>query len=472
MRVRGAQAQPSLRRTLRVWLLLPLVALVPLAALLIYRLALGTALQALDRALVDTTIALAQMLEVEGGRATLPLAEQTARALRADIVDEIVFAVADGERRVLAGPPPLLADTPAVPAGEWRFLAATFEGKPVRLALHGVPCGARPCTIAVAETLAKRREAERAAVLAALVGAAVLAVPLVALAMLAVGRAMRPLRRAAAEVESLTPERLAPIDTRDVPREVAGFADALNGLLGRLQAAAAAQRAFVADAAHQLRTPLAVMRVEAAQALATPHPGELEPTLVRLHAAAERAARLAQQLLSLARTEGAALDPTLAPQPVDLAQLAAAAAARWLGPSLEADQDLGFELEPAWVLGHPLLLEEAAGNLVDNALQHAGAGAAVTVRTRTSAGWAELEVEDDGRGVAPDELDSLWQRFRRGRDALGTGSGLGLAIVADVARLHRGSATLAAGARGRGLRATLRLPAAPAGRTARKAPGG
>lgn len=214
------------------------------------------------------------------------------------------------------------------------------------------------------------------------------------------------------------------------------------------------------------------MRVEAAQALATPHPGELEPTLVRLHAAAERAARLAQQLLSLARTEGAALDPTLAPQPVDLAQLAAAAAARWLGPSLEADQDLGFELEPAWVLGHPLLLEEAAGNLVDNALQHAGAGAAVTVRTRTSAGWAELEVEDDGRGVAPDELDSLWQRFRRGRDALGTGSGLGLAIVADVARLHRGSATLAAGARGRGLRATLRLPAAPAGRTARKAPGG
>lgn len=464
MSARVAAAQPSLRRTLLVWLLLPLAALVPLAALLIYRLALGTALQSLDRALVDTTIALAQILEVEDGRATLPLAEQTARALRADVVDEIVFAVADGERRVLAGPPPLLADTPAVPAGEWRFLAATFEGKPVRLALHGVPCGgARVCTIAVAETLTKRREAERAALLAALVGAAVLALPLVALAMLAVGHAMRPLRRAAAEVAALGPERLAPIDTRDVPREVGSLADALNGLLGRLQAAAAAQRTFVADAAHQLRTPLAVMRVEAAQALATPHPPALQPMLERLHAAAERAARLAQQLLALARSEGAALDPTLAAQRVDLARLVAAAAERWLGPSLVAGQDLGFELGPAWVMGDALLLEEAAGNLVDNAVQHAGSGAVVTVRTRVHAGCAELEVEDDGRGVPPDELERLWQRFRRGRDALGSGSGLGLAIVADVARLHHGTATLTAGAGGRGLRATLRLPAASPG---------
>jgi len=463
MSARVAAAQPSLRRTLLVWLLLPLLALVPLAALLIYRLALGTALQALDRALVDTAIALAQILEVEDGRATLPLAEQTARALRADIVDEIVFAVADGERRILAGPPPLLADTPAVPAGEWRFLATTFEGKPVRLALHGVPCGAQPCTIAVAETLAKRHEAERAALLAALVGATVLALPLVALAMLAVGHAMRPLQRAAAEVAALGPERLAPIDTRDVPREVGSLADALNGLLGRLQAAAAAQRTFVSDAAHQLRTPLAVMRVEAAQALATPHPPALQPMLERLHAAAERAARLAQQLLALARSEGAALDPTLAAQRVDLAQLVADAAERWLGRSLAAGQDLGFELEPAWVMGDALLLEEAAGNLVDNAVQHAGSGAVVTVRTRVHAGWAELEVEDDGRGVAPDELGRLWQRFRRGRDAQGSGSGLGLAIVADVARLHRGTATLSAGAGGRGLRATLRLPAAPPG---------
>ncbi|NLZ41194.1 MAG: sensor histidine kinase, partial [Comamonadaceae bacterium] len=105
--------------------------------------------------------------------------------------------------------------------------------------------------------------------------------------------------------------------------------------------------------------------------------------------------------------------------------------------------------------------EEAAGSLVDNAVQHAGGGAAVTVRTRVHAGCAELEVEDDGRGVPPDELERLWQRFRRGRDALGSGSGLGLAIVADVARLHHGTATLTAGAGGRGLRATLRLPAAP-----------
>lgn len=456
-----AEPQPSLRRALLVWLLLPLVVLVPLTAALIYGLALSPALDALDRALTDTGVALAQIVEVHDGHVTLPLSEQTARALRADLVDETVFAVGDGGGRLLGGNAALLGLAPKVQAGQWRFFEASLDGKAVRAASHGIPCGERSdqvCAIVVAETLGKRSAAERAALLAALVGATALALPLVVLAMLAVSRAMRPLSRAAADVESLTPQRLESIDARGVPREVASFVHALNRLLARLREAAAAQRAFVSDAAHQLRTPLAVMRVEAAQALATPHPAELQPALERLHAAAERGARLAQQLLALARTEGMALDPTQRPQVLDLSALAAAGADRWLQPSLDASQDLGFDLEPAWVEGHPVLLEEMLGNLVHNAIEHAGPGARITIRTRTRDARAWLTVEDDGRGVPAEELEQLWQRFHRGRGAHGMGSGLGLAIVADIARLHGASATLEPGEQGRGLCVQVRFP--------------
>ena len=455
------ETQPSLQRLLLLWLLLPLMVLVPLTAALIYVLALRPALDGLDRALTDTAVALAQIVDVEDGRVALPLSAQTARALQADLVDETFFAVGDGAGRLLGGDAGLLAMAPVLRLEEWRFFEATLAGKPVRAAAHAIACGptaSHPCSILVAETLGKRNAAKRATLLAALLGSMVLALPMVLLALVAVNRGMRPLRRAAAEVGSRTPDRLEPVDTRQVPREVVAFVQALNALFGRLRTAADAQRAFIADAAHQLRTPLSVLRVEAAQALTNPHPAELQPALQRLHAAAERGARLAQQLLVLARAEGAALEPARQLQAVDLSRLAAEAGDRWLQPSLQAGQDLGFDLAPAWVDGDPLLLAELLGNLTENAIAHAGAGARITIRTAEREGHAELCVEDDGRGLAADEQEAVWQRFHRGRDAQGSGSGLGLAIVKDITRLHGARATLAAGPNGRGLRVYIVFP--------------
>ncbi|WP_348753656.1 sensor histidine kinase N-terminal domain-containing protein [uncultured Aquincola sp.] len=456
------EAQPTLRRTLLVGLLVPLLVLVPLTAAVIYRLALIPALDGLDRALTDTAVALSRIVQLDADGVTLPLSAQTARALQADLVDRTVFAVGGPDGRALGGEPALLALAPPLPAGQWSFFDAQFGADSVRVAAHAIACGSpeRVCAIVVAETLGKRHQAERAVVLASLAGATVLALVLVALAMLAVARGLRPLQRAAAQVASLSPAALAPVDTRGVPREVVGFVHALNGLLARIRDAGIAQRAFIADAAHQLRTPLAVMRVEAAQALSTPHPEAQQPMLERLHAAAERGARLAQQLLSMARTESFALDPQQQPvQPVDLRPLIADAADRWLEPSIEAGQDLGFELQHAVVQGHPVLLEELVGNLVHNAVAHAGRGARITVACGVDGDMPWLSVEDDGPGVPEDERPLLWQRFRRGREAGGTGSGLGLAIVADIARLHGAQAELQAGAGGRGLKVLVRFPA-------------
>jgi two-component system sensor histidine kinase TctE len=182
--------------------------------------------------------------------------------------------------------------------------------------------------------------------------------------------------------------------------------------------------------------------------------------LERLHSAAERGARLAQQLLLLARAEATAIDPTQPQQLVDLSQLVTEAADRWLQPSIAADQDLGFELAPAWVEGNPLLLAELLGNLIHNAIEHAGAKSRITIRTGMQNHNAQLIVEDDGCGIAADEQASVWQRFRRARGARGTGSGLGLAIVKDIAQLHGASATLASGEQGRGLHVRISFPAA------------
>jgi signal transduction histidine kinase len=178
----------------------------------------------------------------------------------------------------------------------------------------------------------------------------------------------------------------------------------------------------------------------------------------------ERGARLTQQLLLLARAEGAVLDGAWRAQRVDLARLATGAADRWLQPSLQAGQDLGFDLQPAWVEGDALLLAELLGNLLHNAIEHAGRGACITVRTRTHDGTAELSVEDDGPGIAPSERSRLWQRFQRGREAVGTGSGLGLAIVRDIARLHGAAADLELTASGRGLCVRVRFAQSAADR--------
>ncbi len=459
----------SLQRRLLAWLLLPLLVLVPLTATLLDVLAVRPALDGLDRALTDTAVALARLLQVHDGVPSMPLSEQTITALRADLVDEVSFAVDDGAGGRLAGDalliPMMSSQTTALEplaVDGWRFFDAMLYQRPVRVAAHRVGCGARgrTCTIVVAESLTKRNEASRAVALASLAAAVLLSACIATLALLAVRGGLHPLRHAAQQMRKRSLQRLEPIDAASMPREVAAFVDALNDLFVRLRAAAAAQRTFLEDASHQLRTPLATVLSESAQALAQPHPPALQPTLDRLHAAAERAARLAHQLLTQARTEDAyRADAGTRPR-VDLAALARACADDWLPPSTAAGQDLGVVLHSAVVAGDALLLTELMRNLVHNATLYAGRGARVTVRTAVQGQQAVIEVEDDGPGLPEDERPHVWERFRRGAGAPGTGAGLGLAIVRDIARAHHGDAELLAGPHGRGLRVRAHRPVA------------
>ena len=454
---------PSLRRVLLGWLLVPLLALVPLAAAVLYLLAVRPALDALDRALTDTAVALEHILVERDGR-VLPLSEQTEHALRADLVDQNFYVVIDADGGLIGGDRGLLHIVPALRRGQWSFFDESIGEVAVRVAAFGAACGlngTRVCPILVAESLGKRHAAERAVLVAAIVTALALALVLASLAMFAVRRGLQPLRVAAGVIDSLTLDRLQPIDLRAAPQEVASFVRALNQLFGRLRVTADAQRAFVADAAHQLRTPLATIRFDAAQALVIDDAVERGAILKRLNGAAERGSRLVQQLLTLAHSDDVALARSVALQPVDLRAMAGAAADEWLAPSLAAGQDLGFDLAAAEVRGHPTLLRELLNNLVHNAIEHAGRGARITVRSGAADGVAFIEVEDDGPGIPPGERESVWERFRRGSQPGGTGSGLGLAIVRDIARLHGADAALRGGPHGRGLRVRVSFGSEP-----------
>jgi two-component system sensor histidine kinase TctE len=274
---------------------------------------------------------------------------------------------------------------------------------------------------------------------------------------LAIVRSLRPVERLSQDIEQRSPDNLGPVDRPDIPREVAPLVSALNGLFARVVTASAAEKAFIADAAHQLRTPLTVLRTETELALLESHPPQLDGLLRRLHIGTTRAARLANQLLSQARAEHERHNSPV--ERFDLKQFATEAAEEWVVRSMDASVDLGFELESARVEGHGFLLREMLANLLDNAINYAGLGARVTIRTSTSAtGQAVLEVEDNGPGIPLPDRERAFERFQRG-NAGGTGSGLGLSIVRDIAAHHGAKAELLDGPGGVGLKVRVTFPA-------------
>jgi two-component system, OmpR family, sensor histidine kinase QseC len=252
---------------------------------------------------------------------------------------------------------------------------------------------------------------------------------------LSIRRGLKPLDVLAREVSSRTPDNLSPLVQGDIPREALPLVAAVNRLMFRLERTLDNERRFTADAAHELRTPLAAIKTQAQVADLSPEPADRTHAHAQLQAAVDRASRLIDELLGLAR-----LDPLSRlekPRPVYLAQLARQLyddllpLAGRLGQTLTLEADAALEVE-----GDPDLLAVALRNLVDNALRYTPAGGEVRIRLAREAGKPVLTVQDTGPGVPPQELDRLTERFFRGRDVATEGCGLGLALVKRICELH------------------------------------
>lgn len=443
-----------------LWLIVPLLLCAPLIGYGLYRLIHASAIEWLDESLGDTALALASLIREHDGRLSLEISTETSRALLFDRLDRVAVLVLDPAGKVLHGDPRLgtVINTMPMPApGQWRFADARMGNEPMRVSRLTTACGSgQLCQVVVTETLVKRDQLR-----SQILGTVALAISLLAVLLalggwLAIRQGLQPLERLGGEIERRSLERLEPLNPA-VPIELSPLIAAFNRLFERLRHAAGAQQEFLADAAHQLRTPLTSLQTEIDLALLEPHGVEVDPLLKRLQAAVVRSVRMANQMLSMARADA---NPTEPARRVDLRDIAAQVAEEWVPRALSRNVDLGFELESAPVLGQGFLLCELLENLIHNSVSYAGPGARITVRTRCGLQATVLEVEDNGGGIAAGERERALRRFHRGSNARGQGSGLGLAIAADIARRHRGRLELLDAAGGAGLLVRLTLPPA------------
>jgi two-component system sensor histidine kinase TctE len=449
----------SLRQGLNRWLLPAMLLALGISVATAYGVGQRAAALAYDQALMATAEDLALGLHFAAHQPRFELSAQSERMLRSDVRDAIFFVVRNEAGGFLAGD----ADLPGLPPtqpGKASSSELTFRHQPVRALSIRFDQAEQPYVITVAETLGKRRDMVRA-ILASMLLPAAGVLALVALAAwLAVRQGLRPLAVLEQALHSRAPGQMVPLDMAQVPLELHSLVATLNGLLGRLEQATRAQQAFVADAAHQLRTPLAGLQSQI-ELLPRVDASNFGLAVEGLAVTTRRAIRLANQLLALSRSERD--QATLQCQAVDLAGLVEAAADDWVHRAIAARIDLGFELAPAPLQGDGLLLHEMMQNLLDNALAYAGPDCVVTVATGSDRHHAWFSIDDSGPGIAPEQREQVFGRFWRAPGSPGDGSGLGLAIVRQIALQHGGAVEVSASALG-GARLVVRLPRAAAPR--------
>jgi two-component system OmpR family sensor kinase len=277
---------------------------------------------------------------------------------------------------------------------------------------------------------------------------------LVVLVLIVIGRAMGPLDRLARAVEDRSPSTLDPLSPDGWPAELAPVVQALNVLLVKFDEALAAQRIFVADAAHELRSPLTALKIQLQLAERATTPEARAQAMAKLHERLDRSAHLVQQLLSLARFEAGLSAAQL--QHVELGELLQGTVADYAAIADNRGIDLGAVAPtPVHVQADPDGLRVLLNNLVDNALRYTQPGGRVDVVAELAQGWPVLRVCDDGPGVAPEHRDRLFDRFYRPEGNAVWGAGLGLSIVHNIASNHGARVTLGEGVDGRGLCVTV-----------------
>ena len=270
-------------------------------------------------------------------------------------------------------------------------------------------------------------------------------------------RGLAPLARLSDEILERSPRDLRAINEGGAPAEAKPLVSALNKLFDQVDESNRNQQRFLANAAHQLRTPLAGLQAHTELAMAQPVPDACRAELEYVHSATIRTARLANQLLALARAEPGGNRPAEFAR-IDLRQVVEECADEWVHRSLAKDVDLGFDIAAAGVRGDAFLLRELLVNLIGNAVEYTQSGGRVTVRTGMGGTGAFLEVEDDGPGIPVAERERVLERFYRLPGTSGTGSGLGLAIVREIALAHGARVEIVDGQGGRGCCVRLNFP--------------
>ena len=458
------KGQRSLFGEILDWMLAPLLLIWPISVALTWLVAQGIAGKPYDRELGEMARTLGLQVaaaepNMRGGRSKYALAPEAAALLRADETDTVFYQVLGLRGELLNGDAnlPVPPNDDLIVPWELHFRDDEVGNERVRVAYiwvapEGLAGSTKTMLVQVAETLGKRSRLTNEIIKGVILPQFVILPLAVLLVWLALARGIAPLNDLQRRIRSRESSDLSPIDERRIPDEVAPLVRAINDLLARLDQSISSQKHFLADAAHQLKTPLAGLRAQAEFAQreideGRSEPAELKRSLQQIALSSQRAAHMVNQLLAMARAEDK--EHAARRSEVNLAELAIETVRDFVSRSLDKRIDLGYE-GPAEeqcglrVLGHPILIREMIRNLVDNALLYTPTGGTVTVRVVEDpfGQVSVLQVEDTGPGIPESEREKVFQPFFR---ALGTdvdGSGLGLAIVREIAQQHEAEISL------------------------------
>lgn len=461
-RDRSAGPPFSLRAHLINWLLTPLFVLWLFSTIAGYVATLTYANKPYDQVLLQRAQAVGAQLRLGGGRERLDLDLKLPDGSSASAPDKLVYTVCDGNGRTIVGTANLCRPL-ALRGGkiEPLFYNGEREGQKTRMIslVFFNPDSNKLYQLYLAETINQRQELIRGILANIVIPQLLLILIAVAAIWYALTQGLAPLERLRSEVRNRRRDDLSELDASEAPEEVHPLIEAVNDLLSRLQQAMQAQKRFIADAAHQLRTPIAGLKTQAELALRTDDPEQTQQTLQHILTSTKHGMRLVNQLMTLARNEPGELDK-INFVPMDINQLAQECTANWIPAALDKDIDLGFESAAATeeVIGDATSLGEMLNNLIDNAIRYTQRGGRITVSVATTPLGILLGVEDNGPGIDPQHRERVFERFYRVLGTGQSGSGLGLAIVAEVAKRHQATMRLDAGSGGKGTLISVLFP--------------
>jgi two-component system sensor histidine kinase TctE len=430
----------TLRRKLLTWLLLPTLILWCLSTVVTYFVTWWFVNHAYDYALVDSAYDLAGQISNKGGRASLDLSGSALQMFLSDEVDTIYYNVINKDGTVLSGDPDLSIPHIAVNHTTPSVSDSIFRGRQVRVVtLSFLPPGLphdQTVTIRVAETLNKRHQLARQIITTILLPQLLLMVLPGIIVWIGIGKGLLPLARLSKEIAARSPQDLSPLEESNTLQEVRPIIHEINSLLARLAMTLKVQQRFIADAAHQLRTPLSGLKAQTNLAKRQSDPHNMQRTLRLIDTSADAAIRLINQMLSLAQVESG-YGETLDLKPLDLGELLREATGEWVPSALRKDVDLGYEGSDAcMVYGDRIRIKTLIDNLIDNAIKYSPPGSTITTGIEENRGSVMLTIEDNGIGIPPEEREAVFRRFYRILGNSVDGSGLGLSIVQEVAALH------------------------------------
>ncbi|TCR85293.1 sensor histidine kinase [Rhizobium sp. BK376] len=463
----------GLRLNLLLWVMIPIAGLLALSLWLSFGAARRQATLLNEQRLLSSARVIAEQVRYDAGRIRAVVPPAALELFDSGGHDEVAYRVETLDGHLIVGFPELPLPAGPIRDFEYRFYPASFRDETMTAVAFrqpiATPTGSTPVLVLIGSTLNSSKAMETQLWFSGFVEQSAVVLLTAVLIWIGISRELRPLLALREAVLARTSSQLEPFDANAIQYELRPLVEAINSHMARLLDVVGRQRRFLDAAAHQLRTPLAVMKMQVAYAVRTRDEKELREALNAVGSDLESMSRMTLQLLALARVENIRALP---PQMVDLRAVAREIVAGAVPRALDHEVDLGLEAaSPSWAMIRERLLRELLTNLVDNVIAHAGRGASAVLRIEREDDQVTLSVEDDGRGPGMDDLSILTSRFQRGGNSTNSGSGLGLSIVAEIVDICDGSLHLYHPAGGRGFGVAVRLPAAPQDEVARQSTG-